>query len=46
MREEVISSVGGQKVETSRYQVCDLESRKIDFQREDATLNMVAIFAS
>ena len=42
MREEVISSVGAQDLDTSSYQVSDLED--IEFNWEDAQLDMDAVF--
>ena len=42
MREEVLSSVGAQDLETSSYQVSDLEY--IEFNWENSDLNMDAVF--
>ena len=42
MREEVISSVGAQDLDTSSYQVSDLED--IEFNWEDSQLDMDAVF--
>ena len=42
MREEVLSSVGAQDLDTSSYQVSDLED--IEFNREDTQLDMDAVF--
>ena len=42
MRDEVISSVGAQDLDTSSYQVSDLED--IEFNREDSQLDMDAVF--
>ena len=41
MREEVLSSVGTQDLDTSSYQVSDLED--IEFNWEDAQLDMDAV---
>ena len=41
MREEVLSSVGSQDLDTSSYQVSDLEN--IEFNWEDSQLDMVAV---
>ena len=42
MRDEVLSSVGAQDVDTSSYQVSDLED--IEFNWEDTQLDMDAVF--
>ena len=42
MREEVLSSVGAQDLDTSSYQVSDLEN--IKFNWEDSQLDMDAVF--
>ena len=42
MREEVLSSVGAQDLDTSGYQVSDLED--IEFNWEDSQLDMDAVF--
>ena len=42
MREEVLSTVGAQDVDTSSYQVSDLED--IEFNWEDSQLDMDAVF--
>ena len=42
MREEVLSSVGAQDLDTSSYQVSDLED--IEFNWEDSQLDMDAVF--
>ena len=42
MREELLSSVGAQDLETSSYQVSDLED--IEFNWEDSQLDMDAVF--
>ena len=42
MREEVLSSVGAQDLDTSSYQVSDLED--IEFNRENSQLDMDAVF--
>ena len=42
MREQVLSSVGAQDLDTSSYQVSDLED--IEFNREDSQLDMDAVF--
>ena len=42
MREEVLSSVGAQDLDTSSYQVSDLED--IEFNWEDPQLDMDAVF--
>ena len=42
MREEVLSSVGAQGLDTSRYQVSDLED--IEFKWENSQLHMDAVF--
>ena len=42
MRDEVLSSVGAQDLDTSSYQVSDLED--IEFNWEDSQLNMDAVF--
>ena len=42
MREEVLSSVGAQDLDTSSYQVSDLED--IEFNWEDTQLDMDAVF--
>ena len=42
MRDEVISSVGAQDLDTSRYQVSDLED--IEFNWENSQLHMDAVF--
>ena len=42
MREEVLSSVGAQDLDTSSYQVSDLED--IEFNREYSQLDMDAVF--
>ena len=42
MREEVLSSVGPQDLDTSSYQVSDLED--IEFNREGSQLDMDAVF--
>ena len=42
MREEVLSSVGAQDLDTSSYQVSDLEN--IDFNWEDSRMDMDAVF--
>ena len=42
MRDEVLSSVDAQDMDTSRYQVSDLEN--IEFHWEDVNLNMDAFF--
>ena len=42
MREEVLSSVGAQDLDTSSYQVSDLED--IEFNWEDSPLDMDAVF--
>ena len=42
MREEVLSSVGSQDLDTSSYQVSDLED--IEFNWEDTQLDMDAVF--
>ena len=42
MREEVLSSVGAQDLDTSSYQVSDLED--IEFNWEDTKLDMDAVF--
>ena len=42
MREEVLSSVGAQDLDTSNYQVSDLED--IEFNWEDSQLDMDAVF--
>ena len=42
MREEVLSSVGAQDLDTSGYQVSDLED--IEFNWEDSQLDMHAVF--
>ena len=42
MREEVLSSVGAQDLDTSSYQVSDLEH--IEFKWEDTQLDMDAVF--
>ncbi len=42
MRDEVVSSVGAQDLDTSSYQVSDLEDR--EFNWEDSQLDMDAVF--
>ena len=42
MRDEVLSSVGAQDLDTSSCQVCDLED--IEFNRENSQLDMDAVF--
>ena len=42
MREEVLSNVGAQDLDTSSYQVADLED--IEFNWEDSQLDMDAVF--
>ena len=42
MRDEVLSSVGAQDLDTSSYQVCDLED--IEFNWEDSKLDMDSVF--
>ena len=42
MRDEVLSSVGAQDLDTSSYQVSDLED--IEFNWEDSQLDMDAVF--
>ena len=42
MRDEVLSSVGAQDLDTSSYQVSDLED--IEFKKEDSQLDMDAVF--
>ena len=42
MREEVLSTVGAQDLDTSSYQVCDLKD--IDFNWQDSQLDMDAVF--
>ena len=42
MREEILSSVGAQDLDTSSYQVSDLED--IEFNWEDSQLDMDAVF--
>ena len=42
MRDEVLSSVGAQELDTSSYQVSDLED--IEFNWEDSQLDMDAVF--
>ena len=42
MREEVLSSVGAQDLDTSSYQVSDLED--IEFNWEDSQLDMDVVF--
>ena len=42
MRDEVLSSVGGQDLDTSSYQVSDLED--IEFKWENSLLDMDAVF--
>ena len=42
MRDEVLSSVGAQDLDTSSYQVSDLEDR--EFNWEDSQLDMEAVF--
>ena len=42
MRDEVLSSVGAQDLDTSSYQVSDLEDR--EFKWENSQLNMDAVF--
>ena len=42
MREEVLSSVGAQDLDTSSYQVSNLED--IAFNRENSQLDMQAVF--
>ena len=42
MRDEVLSSVGAQDLDTSSYQVSDLED--IEFNRENPQLDMDAVF--
>ena len=42
MRHEVLSSVGAQDLDTSSYQVSDLED--IEFNWEDSQLDMDAVF--
>ena len=42
MREELLSSVGAQDLDTSSYQVSDLED--IEFNWEDSQLDMDAVF--
>ena len=42
MREEVLSSVGAQNLDTSSYQVSDLED--IEFNWEDSQMDMDAVF--
>ena len=44
MREEVLSSVGAQELDTSSYQVSDLED--IEFNWEKSQLDMDAVFRS
>ena len=44
MRKEVLSSVGAQDLDTSSYQVSDLED--IEFNWEDSQLDMDAVFRS
>ena len=39
--DEILSSVGAQDLDTSGYQVCDLED--IDFHWEDLDLNMDSV---
>ena len=42
MRDEVLSSVGAEYLDTSSYQVCDLED--LEFNREHSQLDMDAVF--
>jgi len=42
MRDEVLSSMGAQDLDTSRYQVSDLDD--IEFNWEDSQLDMDAVF--
>ena len=42
MREEILSSVGAQDMDTSSYQVSDLED--IEFNWEDSQMDMDAVF--
>ena len=42
MRDEVLSSVGAQDLDTSRYQLTDLVD--IEFNRENSHLEMDAVF--
>ena len=42
MRDEVLSSVGAQDLDTSSYQVCDVED--IEFNWEDSQLDMDTVF--
>ena len=42
MREEVLSSVGAQDLDTSRYQVSDLED--IEFNLENSQMDLEAVF--